>query len=395
MTKTTFHLKVSCKRLCRVLAAGALLTLLGCNRLHVYNSAAWIEKPKFYNRSSTCRFLKYNYFYPVRDAFNPQVWASLYNKNQPPAWDVDASGQVPDGSCYVNRDLSQISPDQAADGPTIGPPPLSPWKVVTPRPGKKPTSFIGEDATGRRFMVKLDDPDYPEAQSAAAVVTTRILWLLGYHVPADYVVTIAGTGVPDYDGRRAEASEFIPGKLLKPFKFDALRYRREMRGLRLVSAWLDDVDRCDNNTLVVSRNDRPYFYLLDFDSTLGLWKGRPKPVQRGHCHVWDPPWMTIELLSLGGLSRSQIRHHKPVSTAIGVYYADDFDPSAWKGEQPNTAFRFMSQADTEWIIRKIAQITPEQIQAIVKVARFSNPEDEDHLYRTLLERRRKILDLSK
>lgn len=373
-----------------------LLMLAGCGQLRYYNTTASVDKrARAHKEGWTGRFLKNNYYYPVRDVFDPRVWASLFDPDEPRAWDVDSSGDVPAGSFYAHRAIDQITPDRAGLGPASGPLPKAPWKLIKARDGKIPVSFIAEDATGRRFMVKLDDPDYPEARSAAAVIATRVLWLLGYHVPANYVVTIEGTGVAEYDGRRAEASLFIEGEVLGQFKFDWLRYRRQMRGLRLACAWLDDVDRSANNTLLVFRDGRSTYYLLDFDSTLGLWKGRPKMPWLGHRHFWDPNWAAIDVLSLGLLSRSQVRHRRPVSKAVGIYYADDFDPLAWKNEHPNSAFRFMSRADRNWMIERIAKITPDQLRAIVKAAKYSNPQDEEHVFRTLRRRQDKILRIKR
>jgi len=387
-------LKVILRSLVGLWLVGCGLVPSGCAHDRYYNTVGWIEGPgKAYNTPWLDRFMKTNYYYPVRDAFDPHVWASLVDPNEPPGWNTDGSGNVPDGSFYVNRRIEQISPAEAAAGPSTAPAPRPPWTVVKARPGKKPVSFIGEDGLGRRFMVKLDDPAYPEAGSAAAFITTRVFWLLGYHVPANYIVTITGTGNPEYDGRRAEASLFVEGKVLGHFKFDLLRHRREMRGLRLVSAWVDDVDRGENNTLVVFREGKSYYYLLDFDSTMGLWKRRPKMTWLGHRHVWDPPYAVVDVFTLGALSRSQIRHHQPFSKAVGIFFADDFDPMTWKSENPNTPFRLMSKADACWMARKIAKISPEQLLEIVKAAKYSRREDQEHVFRTLQERQEKIAKL--
>jgi len=371
-----------------------LLVQPGCGgKLRYYNTSAWIERQgDAYNDTLVERFMKNNYYYPIRDVFDPRVAASLFDPAQVRAWNIDAAGEVDDGSFYTNRPISTISPSKAAAGPGLAPP-KSPWKVVTRRPETKNklASFIGRDGTGRTFLVKLGDRDHPEANSAAAVITARVLYLLGYHVPANTVVTIAGTGVCEFDGRRAEASLFIDDNVLGFFKFDKLRYRREMRALRLVAAWLDDLDRCAGNTLAVFRSGRTWYYLIDFDSSLGLWQGRPKQPWRGYRYAWDPNWSACNLMTLGGMERQMIKHDKPFSAAVGIFYADDFDPLAWKQCQPNSAFRFMTREDAKWMAGKIARITPQQILAIVKAARYSGARDERHVYDMLMARREKIL----
>jgi len=370
-----------------------LLAFSGCGQLRYYNTTDYISGPaRTYEESWTARFMKNNYYYPVRDAFDPHVWASLIDPNQPPAWDVDESGNVPEGSFFSNRPIERITPDQAARGATLGlEPPKPPWTVKKVRRGRTPASFVAADATGRKFLVKLDDEQYPEAGTAAAIISSRIFHLLGYHVPPNWLVTIKGTGNGEYDGKRAEASLFIPGRVLGHYKFDWLRYRREFRALRLAAAWLDDLDRSDNNTLVTLIDGRSYFYLIDFDSTLGLWHGRPKQPWQGHRHLWDPPWALAQILTFGALSRCRIKHAEPFSRSVGVYYGDDFDPLAWKPHHPNSAFRLISQADARWMARRISRITDEQLAAIVEVAKLSRPADRRHLLRTLSARRDKIV----
>ena len=168
-----------------------VLAVGGCAQDRFYNTTAWVEgRGKAYETVWLDRFLKANYYYPVRDAFNPQVWASLADPNEPAAWNVDSSGGVPDGSFYVNRDIDEITPAQAAAGPCTGPAPQPPWKVIKPRPGKKPTSFIGEDATGRRKVARIETPNgYTFTAESALGIATRLLkedCVPGFHTPAGY-----------------------------------------------------------------------------------------------------------------------------------------------------------------------------------------------------------------
>ncbi|NLX04247.1 MAG: hypothetical protein GXY33_03775, partial [Phycisphaerae bacterium] len=150
----------------------------------------------------------------------------------------------------------------------------------------------------------------------------------------------------------------------------------------------DDIDRTDSNTLLTFHGDRNLYYLIDFDSSLGLWQGRAKLPWMGHRHAWDPNWV---LLSTIGLAPNPIIHHEPVSDAVGLLYADDFDPFAWKQQIANSAFRLMARSDAEWIARRMAQVSREQLAAIVHAARYSNPEDERYVLETLMARRVVIL----
>ncbi len=362
---------------------GIIFLLGGCENTRFYNTRQWIDRPGPVEKQTVpSLFMRNNYYYPVRDFFDPHVFASLGNPDAPVAWDIDDNGEVADNSYYTNRPITKITPAQAAQGAATAHPPQPPWTILKKKNHDNIRQFTGKDALGRKFMVKFDDPKYPEAGSGAAIISARILWLLGYNIPPNYLVTI--------DGQRAEASLFIDSKL-GPSDIDTVRYRREMRALRLASAWIDDLDRVSNNTLIVTKDGINHYYLIDFNSTLGLWQGQPKQPWQGHRHIWDPNWGLSNVLSFGALERAQIHHREPVSRSVGIFYDDDFDPMAWKTQQPNSPFRFMTREDARWMARKIAQISPEQIRSIVQAARYSDPEDEKHVRKTLLARQQKIV----
>jgi len=366
------------------------ILIAGCQDIQHQNTADWVtQNVRVSDSPLHDRFMKGTYYEPVRDFFDSRAAFNPADPNQPAAWNVDENGQVHDGSFFTNRDIAAVSPEAAGIGPAANPP-VGPWKVLK-KPDKhafKLRRFLGEDATGRKFLVKVDHEDHPQGASAVSAVATRVYWLLGYNVPAEHIVTIEGTGDEDFDGKRGFASEFIPGDVKGFWRFDWFRFRREVRAIRLVAAWLDDIDRTDSNTLLTFHGDRNLYYLIDFDSSLGLWQGRAKLPWMGHRHAWDPNWV---LLSTIGLAPNPIIHHEPVSDAVGLLYADDFDPFAWKQQIANSAFRLMARSDAEWIARRMAQVSREQLAAIVHAARYSNPEDERYVLETLMARRVVIL----
>ena len=112
------------RRLVLVLYITILLVQPGCGgRLRYYNTSAWIEKQgDAYNDTLIEQFMKNNYYYPIRDIFDLRVMASLFDPALVRAWNVDAAGEVGDGSFYTNRPISTISPAQAAAGPGLSPP---------------------------------------------------------------------------------------------------------------------------------------------------------------------------------------------------------------------------------------------------------------------------------
>jgi len=367
----------------------ATLGLAGCADLRRENSAGAIPAPPRRPAPSLVEcFFKANYFYPVRD-YLTLSWAgrALFGDE---AWDVLPDGGVPDSGLYVNRDLGRITPDQFASDAIFGPAPTGPWRVVQRKASGQTEGFIGEDASGRRWMVKLDAPEYPELGTAAEAIAARIYWSMGYQVPATLVVTINGTGDRRYDGRRAAVSAIVTGELLGPFRMDHFRMRREMRAMRLVMAWVNDPDRGDRNTIATADGGRAIFYFVDFNSALGSWNGRPKDPWRGHRYVWDIEWQWVGLLTLG-LAHPDVDDAQPiVSPAVGRFDAR-FAPKWWRPQNPCPAFDRMTPADAAWMAAKMSALSDDQLRAIVAAGRFSRSEDAAYVFETLRARRARII----
>lgn len=358
-------------------------------------------------------WLKTSYLYPARDYLTVDwAWRALFGDE---AWNVTADGGVADGPFFVNRDITGLSAEQARTGAATAPPPVGPWRVKKAKDKGLTTGFVGEDSTGRTFLVKLDHPDYPEMGTSAEMIGSRLTWLMGYHVPAVYLVRVEGTEDARYDGKRATASLFVPGEVVGGFKFDHYRMRREMRALRLVATWLNDTDRVDNNTLVAieerkgpSEDSRPSLeakcYLVDFNSCLGSWNGRPKEAWRGWRHAWDVECQLLGLLSVGLLPRvpETVEIRSPAVGAWDVMAAPDTAPTPagggwsadathWKTQNPNTAFDRMTASDAAWMARRMAAVSHAQLKAIVSSAQFARQADAEWVVHMLVRRRECVL----
>lgn len=352
--------------------APLLGTLTGCTPSRYLNSAAFIEHDIRASRDDieTVMF-KASILVPARDILTLDPLRRALRPGE--AWNIDGQG-VPDSSFYTNRGLEELTPERVAIGPCTMPPPQPPYQIKKVKIGGGGNlGFIGTDTLGRTFLVKLDHPDFPELGSTASIVGSRILWALGYNVPPIFLVTVEGTGDERFDGRRATAALFLDD-VRGHFHFDWFRHRRELRGLRLASAWINDTDRIGSNTLVTVRDGRATYYQIDFNSCLGSWQGRPKDPWRGHRHAWD-------LLPLAPTPQPPI-----LSAALGRLTAN-FDPLRWHSQAPNNAFNHITPADAAWIIDKIRQLEREHIEAIVAEAKLSNPDDARRLIDVLIKRR--------
>jgi hypothetical protein len=134
-------------------------------------------------------------------------------------------------------------------------------------------------------------------------------------------------------------------------------------------------------------------YMLDTSEALG---GGADPesltIRLGFSYIVDFHDIAFDLFTLGLVERPWDRVHPvPGREKFGLFSAQDFDPSSWKGLYPNPAFVRMQERDAAWMARIIARFTAADVRAIVAAGRFSDPGDIDYLTQVLLDRQRSIL----
>jgi len=168
--------------------------------------------------------------------------------------------------------------------------------------------------------------------------------------------------------------------------------RRELRGLRVISSWLNDADRRHANTMAVY-TDEEYVkhYLLDMGSTLGANAGGVHRPVHGQAYLIDHRKIAQALPALGAY-RFPWWHYAPSAPykAVGYFRADVFDPGDWVPTYPNPAFEKMTRRDAFWGAKIVMSFSDEDLRAIVETARISNPAAEAHLLDVLRKRRDKI-----
>ncbi|MBN2376941.1 MAG: hypothetical protein JXD22_11095 [Sedimentisphaerales bacterium] len=370
----------------------------GCRQYQYYNQADFVHADSEHLRFSRDKtwqiFFKTTFFYPVRDCFNPDRISSVLFGKELQAKNLTETNQVPDSSFYTNRNIAELSPEIIAQGPNQGPPPQGPFKILKIKDTGGSRGFLGKDSLGQKFLIKLDSPDYPELGSSASIIGSRIYWALGYNVPETYLITITGTGNERFDGQRAIASKFISGQIRGIYKFDWVSDRREFRAMKLAAAWLNDLDRSDNNNLAAQQGDLIKFYILDFNAALGSWQGKPKQSWQGCQYRWDIGKQFSDMLTVLTLGLWRVRpcgQGDPAEPKSLGYLPLKFDPDRWYSEKPNTAFNKMTFEDALWMARKIAQFTPAQIKAIVDQAQLTDPAAAEKLFDALLKRRAIII----
>ena len=351
---------------------------------------------------------------------------------------VNTIDEVPDSSWFTNRVGSrpfsvadmQRGPD-ADDGPAPGR-----WMVSRKANGASP-GFTIQDARGQRFFVKFDPPGLPELATGAEAVVTRLFHGVGYHVPQLHLASVRREDLVVGDGAtvrlangsrrpmkesdieeqldrahrnpdgtyRVGLSEALPGTPLEGFKYEGTRpddpndvipheNRRELRGVRVFSAWVNHTDAKAINSLdtLITANDRATVrhHLIDFNAALGSAGVGLRERRDGYEYLAEFGAAGRALPWLGFAVRGWMTIAYPELRGIGRFESKRFEPEKWRPRVPNPAYVRSRPDDTFWAARKVMAMSDELIRAAVKAGQFSDPVSERFLGDALIERRDKI-----
>jgi hypothetical protein len=364
-------------------------------------------------------------------------WVRLAAGAPKQALNVNALDEVPDSSWYTNRHaLRHMTTKQLIQGPNRGDPPdLSHATIINAKlegvtPGLRLTDNKGTD-----YMIKFDNNQYPELQSGAEVIATKILYASGYNVPENYIAYLdpgkleiktgleIGTGkskrpftrddltkllqkaAQRSDGTyRVLASKILEGKPKGPFTYVGLRsddpndliqheHRRELRGLRVIASWINHWDVKEKNTLdmYIEEGGRKFLrhFLIDFGSSLGGGKS-PDEYFHGREYAFDTTNMFKEIFTFGLYVTPDEKSAPVVFPEVGIFSAKDFDPGDWKPSFQAMPFDNMTSNDAVWATRVILSFSEDDIASIVKTAEYSNPKVTEYMVSTLIQRRQLI-----
>jgi hypothetical protein len=356
---------------------------------------------------------------------------------------VNALDEVPDSSWFRNR-LSRypMLPAQVANGPCRGPSldPKGPWTVVGAKPNGANPGFLIKAADGRRYLVKFDGVVQGPRATAADVVGSRIYHAAGYYVPCNEIVFFQrsilsidpgaqgededGNEVPLNEGHldrvfekalrlpdgryRANSSLFVEGKPIGPWTYEGCRSddpndvvnhedRRELRGARVLAAWLNHFDSREQNTMAawMETPDGGYVrhYVIDFGDCLGsIWEPPMLGRRIGQANYLDFSELAYDFVTFGFVARPwDEARFGPSGPTFGYFDVDSFVPEAYQPGYPNPAFERASERDHAWMARIVARFRDEHVRAIVRTAKLGDPALERELVRLLLGRRDKIL----
>ncbi|HEU4406968.1 MAG TPA: hypothetical protein VFS43_16995 [Polyangiaceae bacterium] len=381
---------------------------------------------------------------------NLSEYASLDQAGE--SLNVNSFDEVPDSSWFTNRiGMRPFSPDDVARGACEGTV-LDPnaeagvtWLIDAGKPNGANPGFRVRAPDKTKFMLKADLAEGPERATGAAAIATRLYYAAGWYSACDSVVyfprsriklkpgltytdnsTItrpfdeaALTKVLENAAHRGElvrmsASRWLPGRTIGPFRYIGTKEddpndrvpherRRDLRGARLMAAWLNHYDSREQNSMnswissdPENKEGSPGFvrhYYIDLGDCFGSdWDWVPMAKRLGHSYYFDFGDVGYDFITLGLDERPWDKAYiHPRGKLFPYFLPGNFDPEAWKGNYPNPAFQRMQEGDGAWFARILAHFTPEHIEAAVRAGDFSNPMHTAYLVETLVARQSTIL----
>lgn len=365
------------------------------------------------------------------------------------AKNVNAFDEVPDSSWFENRiGKGTMTPAELTSGPCgdkvldpNGPP--GSWLIDQGKPnGANPGFRVNIPGVGK-FMLKVDPDGEPERATGATAIAARLYHAAGYFAPCDSVVYFApsvlalkpGLEVTDNSGvskkfdqamldkvlsgaskrnglLRMVASRWLPGKPIGPYRYEGTRDddpndvvphedRRELRGGRLLAAWLNHFDSREQNTMDVFLQDDPKdkspnakghvrHYILDMGDCFGsVWAADGISRRLGHAYYLDLGYVAEDFVTLGIPSRPWDRAKRD-GGIFNYFSVRDFDAEAWHGGYPNPAFVRMTEADGAWMARIVARFDDGLVSTAVAAGKYDEPSTA-YLTHALMVRRDLLL----
>jgi hypothetical protein len=313
--------------------------------------------------------------------------------------------------------------------------------------GKTNGSSLGfrVNVRGRKYLFKVDT-DAPERPSAASVIGAAAYQAVGFNTSCEQIVYLRRSllklkpglkvqgnfgGERDFDQGaldhilslapkkgellRFQASAWLPGSLIGPFRYEGMRRddpndaiphedRRELRGGRVLAAWLDHFDAREQNSMdswmteVKGAPDASpghvVHYYLDMSDCLGsAWDWEPITRRLGYSYVAD--WADIgrDFVTLGIPLRPWDKVKRvPGHETFNFFDVENFVPDEWKNEYANPAFDRMTERDGAWMARVLSHLSPEMVRALASMGRFSDPSTTTYLAEVLEGRLEKVLE---
>jgi hypothetical protein len=363
--------------------------------------------------------------------------------------------EVADSAWFTNRigahpmSLDEIKagacePKEILDGETAG---EGAWVIDKGKANGASLGFRVNIPGKGKYLFKTDPKGQPERATAASVIGAAAYDAVGFYTSCEQVVYFKpsvlkltphlryenNSGIErDFDQAalnsvldeatkrgelvRMQASAWLPGQLLGPFTYEGTRDddpndvidhrdRRELRGGRLLAAWLHHFDAREQNSMdswIADAGKKgppdssPGFvrhYYLDTSDCLGSewdWDGISR--RFGHSYLLDWGDIGQDFITLGIPTRPWEKVKRaPGHEKFGYFDVATFVPEDWKNEYPNPAFSRMTERDGAWMARILARFTPDMVRALAGMGRFSDSSDTAYIATVLEGRLERIL----
>ncbi len=357
------------------------------------------------------------------------------------ALNVNAFDEVQNSSWFTNRlSLQSVSGSKTAVNYDLWSKPniTQPLTVLKAIHHGGTVRLIIEDSRGDRYELKFDPVGCNGLHRGAEMIGATALAAAGYNVPevsicfvhphllkvseqsellddkgkahpmseADLAGVLAEIELQHNGLLRCVASKAIAGSSLGHFQFEGIRkddpndlvphqHRRELRGLYVISSWLNFTDVKASGTMdsFVKGSGRPLVkhYLTNFDAILGSGGAGAQPVYRGYENDFDPAALATRIFSLGMYNPAW--EHVPAEVqypCIGRFHSAYFQPDKFKPSIPNPAFNNLTPRDGFWGAKIVMAFRDDDIRSLVGLANYPDSAAEDYLTKTLIERRDKI-----
>jgi hypothetical protein len=396
---------------------------------------------------------------------SPLIWDGLDNSVfrpiakvfavDPPrtAVNVNALDEVPDSAWFQNRiGVRRIaraellrgacSVEEMLDGFKAA---SGSWIIDQGKPNGASPGFRVKVEGKRKFMLKTDTKEQPERPSAASAIGAAIYHAVGFNTSCEQVIFVdrralslqPGLKFTDNSGItrpfdeaalegvlahamakdgyvRLQASAWLPGYLLGPFRYEGTRSdddndviphedRRDLRGARLVAAWINHFDAREQNTMDswIASSGAPdsspgyvrHYYLDTSDSFGSEWAWEGISRRLGQSYLLDWGDIGQDFVTLGIPTRPWERVERtPGMEPFGYFGWREFDPETWKNEYPNPAFSRAMEGDNAWMARILSRFDSDDVRALVDLGKFSRREHAEYLTDVLERRLLRILE---
>lgn len=369
------------------------------------------------------------------------------------AVNVNSVDEVPDSAWFTNRlgqhPITEAELKRGACAPAVildaDAAPDGSWLVDQGKANGASAGFRIRVPDKGKYLIKTDSKEQPERPSAASIIGSTVYHVAGFNTSCEQIIYVrpsvfklkpglkfadnSGVEKPFDDAAlkhvleqttkrgeliRLQASAWLPGALVGPFRYAGARAddpndiiphedRRDLRGGRLLAAWLDHFDAREQNSMDTwiaddknhdeSSPGHVRHYYLDTSDTLGsewAWDGISRRL--GHSYLLDFEDVGVDFITLGIVPRVWDRlERKKGAELFGYFEAREFEPALWKNEYPNPTFSRMSELDGAWAARILARFTPRMVSTLAMMGQFADPFHTSYLAEVLQGRLAKIL----